>query len=66
MNFNISKLLYCRNIFTAVTLRLEPNFVVFLIEKERRFYLDRFMPWKCEHSFTEKPMVITEPAVPAL
>ena len=66
-NFYKSKLVYCLNIFTAVTLRVEPNFVVFLIEKERRrFCLNRFMPWKCEHSFTEKPMLITEPAVPAL
>ena len=66
-NFYKSKLVYCLNIFTAVTLRVEPNFVVFLIEKERRrFCLNRFMPWKCEHSFTEKPTLITEPAVPAL
>ena len=64
-NFYKSKLVYCLNIFTAVTLRVEPNFVVFLIEKERRrFCLNRFMPWKCEHSFTKKLTVITEPAVP--
>ena len=67
MNFNTSKLVCCLNIFTAVILRVEPNFVIFLIERERRrFCLNRFMPWKGEHSFTEKSTIITEPAVPAL